>query len=195
MPALRPSEWRARVVWLGLVRDRAADLAAQPVERIDLGFAGPVGDSHSGLTRAACSRVAGTYRRGRAIRNARQLAIMSAEDLAAIARTMGLAALDPGLLGVTMVLEGLADFSHLPPSSRLVVEGREPAAGLVVDMENRPCHLPAPLIEARHPGHGGAFRGAAKGRRGIAAWVEAEGEVRLGDSLRLHLPDQPAWRG
>ena len=172
--------------------------------------AGAVGDSHAGLTRAACSRVAGTYRRGRAIRNARQLAIMSAEDLAAIARTMGLAALDPGLLGVTMVLEGLADFSHLPPSSRLVVEGREPAAGLVVDMENRPCHLPAPLLGARPPGHGAAFPAAAKGRRGdvvdaleqvlagrrgVVAWVEAEGEVRLGDSLRLHLPDQPAWRG
>jgi hypothetical protein len=64
---------------------------------------------------------------------------------------------------------------------------------LVVDMENRPCHLPAKVIDEDAPGHGKAFRAAAAGRRGVTAWVEREGWLRLGEVLRLHIPDQPAW--
>jgi len=36
---------------------------------------------------------------------------------------------------------------------------------------------------------------AAKGRRGVTAWVEREGRLAVGDALRLHIPDQPAWSG
>jgi hypothetical protein len=34
---------------------------------------------------------------------------------------------------------------------------------------------------------------AAKGRRGITAWVEREGEWRLGARIRLHVPAQRPW--
>jgi hypothetical protein len=27
----------------------------------------------------------------------------------------------------------------------------------------------------------------------VTAWVEREGEIRLGAKLRLHIPDQPVW--
>jgi hypothetical protein len=64
---------------------------------------------------------------------------------------------------------------------------------LVIDMENRPCHLPAKVIDEDAPGYGRAFRTAAKGRRGVTAWVEREGWLRLGETLRLHIPDQPVW--
>ena len=66
-------------------------------------------------------------------------------------------------------------------------------ATLVVDLENRPCTLPAKVIEAARPGAGKLFKPAAKGRRGITAWVEREGVFRLGERLRLHVPDQPVW--
>ena len=66
----------------------------------------------------------------------------------------------------------MPDFSHLPPGSRLEATG---GATLVVEVENRPCKLPARGIAARHPGKGGLVMAAAKGRRGITAWVEAEG--------------------
>ncbi len=66
-------------------------------------------------------------------------------------------------------------------------------AALVVDMENRLCTLPAKPIEGRHPGLGRAFRRAAKGRRGVTAWMEREGTFRVGEQVRLFVPDQPVW--
>lgn len=88
------------------------------------------------------------------------------------------------------MLRGIPDFSHIPPGSRLQASS---GATLVVDLENRPCTLPAKGIEAAHPGFGAAFKPAAKGRRGVVAWVEREGVLALGDRMRLHIPDQPVW--
>lgn len=190
MPALKPTVFVGRIVWLGRVPDRDRQLEAEPVDQLDATFAGPAGEDHGGLTRASCSRVLGQYPRGTTIRNTRQFSVMSAEDLATIAAKMGLARLDPALLGATMVIEGIPDFSRIPPSSRLQATG---GATLVVDMENRPCVLPAKPIEARHPGFGAAFKPAAQGRRGVTAWVEREGVFVLGEAIRLHVPDQPAW--
>jgi len=192
MSAMIDTGLSATITWLGVVTDRKAALEAQPVEAMMLRFTGPEGEAHGGLTRPACSRVKALYPRGRVIRNTRQLSILSAEDLVAIATAMGLPDLDPGLVGASMVLSGLPDFTHLPPASRLLAES---GASLVVDMENRACVLPARPIEQRHPGFGARFKRAAAGRRGITAWVEAEGRVRPDDRLRLFIPDQPAWAG
>jgi hypothetical protein len=60
-------------------------------------------------------------------------------------------------------------------------------------MNNRPCTLPARPIETRHPGFGKKFKPAAAARRGITAWVEREGSFTLGETIRLHIPDQPVW--
>jgi hypothetical protein len=190
MPALKPTSFTGRILWLGLVPDRKAQLAATPVNRLRLTFAGPEGEAHGGLTRASCSRVLAQYPKGTPIRNTRQLSILSAEELAQTAAAMGLDSLDPALVGASMVVEGLPDLTHLPPSSRLQAEG---GATLVVDMENRACQLPAKPIDAAHPGFGAAYRRAASGRRGVTAWVEAEGDLWLGAELRLHIPDQPPW--
>lgn len=190
MPVLKPTGYVGRIVWMGLVRDRDAALEAAAVESLVARFAGPEGEAHGGLTRPSCSRVVAQYPKGTTIRNTRQFSVLAAEDLEAVAARMGIAALDPALLGATMVVEGIPDFSHLPPGSRLQAEG---GATLVVDIENRPCHLPAKLIEARNPGFGARFKAAAAGRRGITAWVEREGTFRLGEAIRLHVPDQPVW--
>lgn len=190
MPVLRPTGFHGRIVWLGVVPDREKRLTATAVQALEATFAGPEGDAHSGLTRPSCSRVRLQYPRGTTIRNTRQFSILSAEELADIAGRMGLDALDPALVGATMVVEGIPDLSHLPPGSRLQAEG---GATLVVDLENRPCTLPARPIETANPGFGARFKGAAAGRRGITAWVEREGGLRLDQSIRLHVPDQPAW--
>lgn len=190
MPALIPTEHYATVTWLGLVPDRAAALKAQAQPSLTLDFAGPRGEDHGGLTRPSCSRVLSQHPRGTPIRNARQLSVMGAADIAAIAAAMGLDALDPAWLGATLVLEGIADFTHVPPSSRLQAEN---GATVVVDRENRPCTLPAREIEAERPGFGKAFKSAAKGRRGVTAWVEREGTLHIGARMRLHIPDQRPW--
>lgn len=190
MPALIPTKYIGRIVWLGIVPDRDAQLESVPMQSLNATFAGPEGEAHGGLTRPSCSRVTSQYPRGTTIRNTRQFAIVAAEDLAAIAAKMGIESLDPALVGATMVIEGIPDFSHIPPSSRLQAAG---GATLVVDMENRACTLPARPIEKIHPSFGAKFKAAAQGRRGITAWVEREGSFALGQDIRLHIPDQPVW--
>ncbi len=180
----------AEVTWLGLVRNRDAALEAEAVPSMALRFGGPEGEAHGGLTRPSCSRVLAQHPRGTVIRNTRQLSIVSVEELESIARVMGLDNLYPALVGATVVLSGLPDFTHLPPSSRLQAPD---GTTLVVDMENRPCVLPARPIEARHEGFGARFKTAAEDLRGITAWVEREGTIALGDPLTLHIPDQPVW--
>lgn len=190
MEVWEDSGFEARIHWLGLVPDRKAALASTEAGRLILGFAGPEGEDHGGLVRPACSRVRNLYPKNAKIRNTRQLSILSREELDEIAATMGLQTLDPALLGATMVVEGIPDFSHVPPSSRLQAAS---GATLVIDAENQPCMLPARPIENRHPGHGRAFKAAAKGKRGVTAWVEREGAVTLGETLRLFVPTQRPW--
>lgn len=190
MPALKKTGYEAEIVWLGTVPDRAAALASAPATTLELGFAGPVGEDHGGETRPSCSRVLGLYPRNTPIRNTRQLSVLSEEEVAAIAADMGLDALDPAWLGTTMLLRGLPDFTHIPPGSRL--QGPD-GCTITVDMENRPCTLPARVIEDVRPGFGKAFKRAAEGRRGVTAWVEREGRLTVGERLRLFIPDQRPW--
>ncbi|MEM9580769.1 MAG: MOSC domain-containing protein [Pseudomonadota bacterium] len=194
MPALKSTDFIATVEWLGSVADRDTALTSAPLEKMPLSFAGAEAEDHAGLTRASCVRVKTQYAQGTQIRNTRQLSVVSQEQLDLIAKDMGLSQLSPHLIGASLVISGIPDWTHVPPSARLVDE--DPSGpGLVVDMENRPCTLPARYIEADHPGFGKAFKPAAFGRRGVTMWVEKEGTLRLGQSLRLHIPDQPAWKG
>ncbi|HID67355.1 MAG TPA: MOSC domain-containing protein [Roseibacterium sp.] len=191
MAALIPTSFTARVIWLGVNRNREVALQSEPLTEMALSFAGFAGESHGGLTRASCSRVAAQYAPGTEIRNTRQISIVAQEDLVAIAAEIGLEVLDPALIGASMVVDGLPDFTHIPPGARL--QDEMTGTALVVDMENRPCMLPARPIETVHPGKGRAFKAAAKGRRGVTAWVEREGTITVGATLRLHIPDQPVW--
>jgi len=190
MPALMPTDFFAEVLWLGRVADSVENLRSEPLEEMELDFDGVAGECHAGLTRKSCSRVLSQHPRGTEIANSRQISILSAEDLETIADDLGIEEFDPAWLGASMILRGIPNFSHIPPSSRLQADS---GATIVVDMENRPCVLPARVIEAESPGHGRAFKTAAQGKRGVVGWVEREGLVRVGDVLRLHIPDQPVW--
>lgn len=192
MAEIKLTRFTPRITFLGRVTSGAGLLHAWPETVLDLTYAGVVGELHEGRTRASCVRVKDLYREGTEIANVRQLSILSAEELAEMAGAMGLDRLDPSLLGATLVLEGVPDLSHLPPSSRLQAPS---GATLVVNMENRPCVFPGKSIEAAHPGKGKLFKPAARGRRGVTAWVEREGRIALGDKMRLFIPDQPVWSG
>lgn len=190
MPALTPTETVGEIVWIGVVPDRDASLRSEGMSMARLTYAGIPGEAHGGLTRPSCSRVISQHPRNTEIRNVRQLSIISAEELAEIAADCGLDTLNPSLVGASMMIRGIPDFTHLPPSSRLQFPD---GATLVVDMENRPCNLPAAPINEEHAAGGEKFKSAAKGKRGVTAWVEREGAVSLGDAVRLHIPDQRAW--
>ena len=191
MPALKKTTYSGEIVWLGTVPNREAALVSKAVDTLELTFAGPGGEDHAGLTRPSCARVTSQYPKGTVIRNTRQLSIVSDEELRAIAVEMGIDHLEPSWIGATMVVRGFSDFSHLPPSSRLQGVG---GATVTIDLQNRPCVLPHPVIDAAEPGFGDRFKSAAKGRRGVTAWVEREGVLSVGEELSLHIPDQRAWQ-
>ena len=192
MPALLPTPFEGKVVWLGAQPAPVEKLVirAVPVAEMALGFGGYAGESHGGETRPACSRVKAQHPRDTVIRNVRQLSVVSAEEMAEVAAKLGLTAFDYAWVGASLVIEGISDFSHLPPSSRL--QGPD-GVTLVVDMQNRPCQEPAVTIEQARPGFGKGFKAAAEGKRGVTAWVERPGVLHLGDRITLHVPDQRAW--
>lgn len=191
MPALMSTEYMARIVWLGCVLEGQGTLRSVATNNVEATFDGFQGESHAGATRRSCVRVTSQHPKGTEIRNTRQLSIMSAEEVAEIADAMGIQRIDPCLLGASMILEGIADFTHIPPSSRLQCE--DSGATVIVDMENRPCVLPGREIELEHAGFGAKFKPAAVGKRGVTACVEREGAFKVGDLVRLHVPDQRAW--
>ncbi|WP_299406236.1 MOSC domain-containing protein [uncultured Roseobacter sp.] len=190
MPALLPTQFTGTVTWLGRVIDSEETLRAEGLNSAELTFAGIDGECHGGLTRPSCVRTKAQYPKGTEIRNVRQLSVLSAEELALIASEMGLDEMNPAWMGASMVIEGIPDFSHVPPSSRLQVPS---GASITIDMENRPCIYPGREIEKDRPGFGPAFKPAAKNRRGVTAWVEREGSIAVGDIVTLHIPDQPLW--
>ncbi|MEL7461435.1 MAG: MOSC domain-containing protein [Pseudomonadota bacterium] len=192
MPALERHDVTGEIVWIGRTQDRSVTLRSEVTTAAELTFDGMVGEDHGHATRPSCGRVTGLYPRGTEIRNTRQLSVVAEEDLAAIAADMGVDRLDPADIGASIVVRGIPDFSFLTPSSRLQAPS---GATLTVDMENRPCHLPAAPLDQSHPGAGTGFKTAAKGRRGITAWVERPGSIALGDLLTLFVPAQRAWEG
>ena len=138
----------------------------------------------------ACVRVSMIYPKNTEIRNTRQLSILSAEENAEIAESLGLPELDPRWLGASIVIAGFPDYTHIPPGLRLQTKA---GTILTVDLENKPCNWPAREIERDCSGHGEAFKSAANGRRGIA-WVERPGPLAMGDAVRLFVPSQRAWQ-
>ncbi|MEL7012469.1 MAG: MOSC domain-containing protein [Pseudomonadota bacterium] len=190
MPALIATKFEGRIAWLGVVADQESDIRSDPLQEVNLGWDGMPDEFHGGRTRPSCVRVTEQHVEGTEIANVRQLSLVSAEEMADIASAMGLDSLKPEWLGASVVIEGIEDFTHIPPSSRLQSES---GATLVVDMHNRPCHWPGKEIEKDHEGFGRKFRKAGEGRRGITAWVERPGSLRVGDRVRLHVPDQRGW--
>ncbi|WP_371226146.1 MOSC domain-containing protein [Roseovarius sp. 2305UL8-3] len=191
MPALIPTNHKAKITWLGRVEEGGEGIRSVPLNTtIHASYAGVEGEVHSGLTRPSCVRTVTQFPEGTEIRNVRQFSILSVEEMAATAAEMGLDGLEPEWVGASMIIEGIDDFTHVPPSSRLM---NAAGTSLVIDMLNRPCLYPAKEVEKDKPGYGKAYKTAAKGRRGVTAWVEREGPLSVGDELVLHVPDQRVW--
>ena len=182
---LKNLETRTEAILINASPDE--DLSTSRIDAVDVSYEGMQGESHSGLTRASCVRVRHQYPMGTEIRNTRQISILSTEDLATIARVMKVDRLEPEWLGANLLVSGIPHFSRIPPSTRMIFEG---GASLVVDLENSPCKYPGEIIERHHPGYGHLFAKAAVGRRGVTAWVEREGRINTGDSIRLYVPPQ-----
>jgi len=123
------------------------DFVSLPVEQLELTYKGIAGDYHSGMTRKSGAREP-WYERGIEMRNERQLSMLAQDELAQIAENMDLDKIEPGWIGANLVVEGVADFSLLPPRTVLVFEG---GVTLRVDGYNGPCRIAGGSI-AKHVG-------------------------------------------
>jgi hypothetical protein len=167
--------------------DRDRGLEKTAVTEACLRFSGMEGDCHGGLTRPSDSRMLKQYKRGTTVRNSRQLSILAMEELAEVAERMGIPAVRPEWVGANMVARGIPDLTLLPPSSRLQFPS---GAMVVIDAENHPCRYPADIIARHHPDARMGFVKAAMHKRGVVAWVEAEGVIRIGDAITIWIPPQ-----
>ena len=117
----------------------------------------------------------------------RQATIVSREELADISAALGIPALPAGWLGANITTTGIPDLTLLPPSSRLQFPS---GATIVVDMENMPCRQVSDVVSETYPEEGQYFVKAATHKRGLTAWVEREGDVCVGDTIKVWIPPQ-----
>lgn len=185
---LKNLDARAEAILINSTPDE--DLSSIQIRMVKVNYDGLEGESHSGLVRLSCERVRNQYKKGTEIRNTRQISIVSVEELDAIADTMGIPKLEPAWIGANLLVSGIPNFTKIPPSTRLIFQS---GASLVVDLENSPCRYPCEIIDRYHPGSGNLFPKAAYGRRGITAWVEREGHINTGDSIKIHIPPQQIY--
>lgn len=188
MAILQPSGLVGTIEAILINHKLGSERNATELDRVRVSYAGFEGDVYASLTRPACVRTKAQYSVGTAIRNVRQLSIVSAEELLEIGAGMGLSEpIRPDWLRANLVVSGLPNFTQIPPASRLVIQD---GPAFAVDMENEACAIPGKLIEKAHPGFGKHFRGAAFGKRGVTAWVEREGQITVGTKITLHIPPQ-----
>ena len=176
------------VTFLGVNSSLDQDLVSAALSEVQMTFAGFEGEDHGGLTRSACSRLRNVHPKGTPLKNQRQLTVLSVEEMAETADSMGIdTGIQPEWVGANLVLSGIPSLSLLPPGSRL----QFPDGGtIVVDLENAPCKFPAEIIEGHHPGKGMSYPTAAKGKRGFTAFVEREGVAHVGDAVEIFYPQQ-----
>ncbi|MGB0506139.1 MAG: MOSC domain-containing protein [Pikeienuella sp.] len=189
MPILSPTDHYATVAYLGVVAPDSG-VRSGGLSSMNLTWDGAEGESHAGRTRSSCVRVKRQHAEGTEIFNARQLSVLSVEELAEVATAMDIDHIKPEWTGASIVLEGIPEFTKIPPASRLVFEN---GAAIISDMENAPCEFIAREIEAEYPGKGKTFPYHARNKRGVCGWVERPGQITLGMKCRLHIPPQRIW--
>ncbi len=178
-----------------VLKAEGEDFVSAPVDVLELTYGGIKGDFHEGLIRQSGSREP-WYPRGTEMRNERQLSILSEEELIEIAGGMKIQKLEAGWIGANLVTEGIPKLSFLPPRTLLMFEG---GVTLRIDGYNAPCRYAGGSI-AKHVGIEAddhmktdmalAFTDAAHMKRGLVAWVEREGTIRVGEGFTVRIWEQ-----
>jgi hypothetical protein len=188
-----PSQTVTAEVIKVLTTQRPGQFHTQKVPALEVDLRGIPGDRHYGFTRQAGARER-WYEAGTEMRSGRQLSIVSAEELAEIARRMELPRIDPGWIGANVVVSGIPDFTRLPWGTRLFCGD---GAVLVNEGDNAPCRFAGAEIARHFPDREKLdilFPKAAIFLRGIVASVERAGAVAPGP-LKVKVPEQKLWTG
>ncbi|QFR32801.1 MOSC domain-containing protein [Ancylobacter sp. TS-1] len=189
-PAAIPAQRLAARLAGTLIAD-GDSFATRAVPGLTVTLEGVPGDRHAGHSRPADSRVP-WYPRGTPIRNARQISLVAPDELAEIARRLGVSEVRPEWIGANLVIEGVPHLTALPPGTRLHFPG---GAALAVEGENAPCRHAGAAVAAA-TGESAAELGFPKlagGLRGLVAWVERAGELVAGSDIEVRVPPQRLW--
>ena len=154
-----------------------------PVEFLDLDFSGAIGDRHYGATMTAGVREKKLFTKGTEIANLRQISIVDRGELDRVAATLGIEAIDPGVIADNIYTEGIDDLTSLPPMTRLEFSS---GAILLLGGENFPCTIAGAMVHQAHGARTESFPKAAMGIRGVTAWVERPAPIRPGDHITVH---------
>ena len=179
-----PQVGTVRAVLVG--RDPGS-LVSAPQEQVNVTFEGFEDDLHRGMIRRSDGRTP-FYPRRTLIRNARQVSLVSSEELAQIAGALNLPEVRPEWLGANLLVEGISSFTLLPSLARLFFTS---GAVLLVMEENLPCSNPGKVLQAQYPEAARLarkFPRAALHRRGLVAVVERPGIIQVGDEVHVQAP-------
>lgn len=165
------------------------------VDGLDLTFEGIQGDFHAGTTRRSGGREP-WYKRGTEIRNERQLSLVAPDELAKVARAMGIAEVKAEWIGANLTILDVPNLSMLPPGTMLFFKG---GVTLKIDGQNVPCRIAGRSIaeHAKMPDHEAGsllFPKVARRLRGLVAWVEKPGRIEAGEQVSVRVPEQWIYR-
>ncbi len=186
MPDFLTTGLRGKLTYIGFVKKRADDLKSEPLKSAMLTLDGIEGEDHGGRTRKSCARVSMMYPKGTEIANARQLCIMSDEELNEIAQLAELSENRPEWWGASLSIQGIPELSALPPSSRLIFPS---GASIRVDVENGTCIYASTETAKQSGGDVKIIKEVSKNRRGLVGSVERVGLIAIGDEIRLVVPN------
>lgn len=175
----------------GLFIASSEHFETRPVDALPVDFRGIDGDIHGGITRRSGGREP-WYKRGTEMRNERQLSIVAADELAIVAGRMALPKIMPEWIGANLLINGVPHLSMLPSGTLLFFAG---GVTVKIDAQNGPCRVAGRQIALRsgmEDIEAGAltFPKVAKRLRGLVAWVEKPGTIRMGEGVSVRVPEQ-----
>lgn len=164
-------------------------LVSERVSSIRVLENGLEGDKHTGWLRKADVR-ARHYPKGTLIWNSRQISIVSEEELAVVARGMGIPKIEPEWLGANMCVREIPDFSLLQPRTKIFIPNEDGGSevGIYITAPNKPCVGPGEVIQIHYPeikGLATQFPKVAINKRGVVAVVECSGLIREGANISV----------
>ncbi len=175
----------------GIFRATGDSFETAACDRLELSLTGIKGDIHAGFSRESGGREP-WYERGTKMRNERQISIISADELAMIARSMGLSKIEPEWVGANLVIDGIPRLSMIPPRTLLFFRG---GVTIKVDGQNAPCRVAGAMVAKRagmadEQAGALAFPKAAKRLRGLVGWIEKPGVIEAGEDVSVRIPEQ-----
>jgi hypothetical protein len=190
MQKLGPQKLSAKIK--GLYLAAGDDFVSKSVETLELSFEGIKGDYHAGLTRRSGGREP-WYKRGTEMRNERQLSLLSVEEMEDVAQKLEIEEVDPGLIGGNILLEGVPNFSNIPPRTQMFFPS---GAVIRIDGYNAPCAIAGESLQTGQKDRDDiklGFVKAAKDTRGLVGWVEVPGAIHVDDEVKLRIWPQELY--